>query len=170
MDAIGPYRALGTGVIVDDKGALDVDFDRSWVGNGLLKPRGSGGIRVRRGHGAIAAGLESNLRKNWRQRTSTSTKAWNKIIKEGAQLMFLFHVNVGGMEVPVIVRTAYISFCPEFVESLGGTKLSRPRISCGLISGRHSDFQRVTGQAFRCRLHPLAASDFISIIAAERRK
>lgn len=119
MDAISPYRAFGTGVIVDDKGTLDIDLDRSWVGNGLLKPRGSGGICVLGGHGAIATGLESKLRKNWRRRASTSTGARNKIIKEGAQLMFPFHVNVGGMEVPVMVRTAYISFCPEFVEKLG---------------------------------------------------
>lgn len=145
MDAISPYRALGAGVIVDDEGALDIDLVRSWVGNGLLKPRGSGGICVRGGHGAIATSMESNLWENWRRRTGTSTEARNKIIKEGADVPF--PVNVGGMEVPVIARTAYISFCPEFVESLGGTKLSRPRISCGLISGRHSTFHRVAGQA-----------------------
>lgn len=36
MDAVRPYGTLGSGVIINNKGALDVDLDSSWIGDRLL--------------------------------------------------------------------------------------------------------------------------------------
>jgi hypothetical protein len=49
VNAFGLDRTARPGLVVDDKGALDIDLDGAGVGNGLLEPWTlATGIRLRR--------------------------------------------------------------------------------------------------------------------------
>lgn len=51
MNSVRSYGTLRSRVIIDDKGALDVDLDGSWIGDGLLQATTpGGGIGCGRGH------------------------------------------------------------------------------------------------------------------------
>lgn len=43
MNSVSSYGTLRSWVIINDKGALDVDLDGSWIGDGLLQATTPGG-------------------------------------------------------------------------------------------------------------------------------
>lgn len=100
VNPIGFHRAFGTWLVVDDEGALDVDFDGTGIGDGLLEAAGTcvGGLGG--GPGAPGALIGGN-RGGHDGRCLFSCEFTLKLAQSPCR-------RNGG--VPRL--TAYISFCP----------------------------------------------------------